>query len=347
MPNLPTSTLESLLLTYALNALWQVPLIFAAASIAARASRRAGPAFQHTLWTTALLAEVLLPAISAELFQSAIHWLKHSLPPHQRSRRPRTSPSRWARHTPLLASSSRPHCWPPPHSSTSPRSSFFAIRLAIGLHQTASLRRRAQPLALTGYARQSVHRYAKLFAVPTPASPRQPRSPAPSPSASAAPPSFSPRTSTPPSSAKISTPSSPTSSPTCAAATSPKISLYQLLSLPIAFHPVAWLTRSRMAETRELLCDALAANAVAGPPALCPLAPPPRHPVRRAPPRRPLTSRHRNLRCPPLQKFREESYEPDPPFHRAERCSPLRPRRPQRSHSSEAPAPPPSPSASR
>ncbi len=39
---------------------------------------------------------------------------------------------------------------------------------------------------------------------------------------------------------------------------------YQLLSLPIAFHPFAWLTRSRMAEIRELVCDDLAANAVAG-----------------------------------------------------------------------------------
>ena len=38
---------ESFLLTYALNALWQIPLLFAAAWLAARASRRAGPAFQH------------------------------------------------------------------------------------------------------------------------------------------------------------------------------------------------------------------------------------------------------------------------------------------------------------
>jgi TonB family protein len=40
--------------------------------------------------------------------------------------------------------------------------------------------------------------------------------------------------------------------------------LYELLSLPIAFHPALWLTRARLAETREMLCDELAAQAVHG-----------------------------------------------------------------------------------
>ena len=40
--------------------------------------------------------------------------------------------------------------------------------------------------------------------------------------------------------------------------------LYELLSLPVAFHPVVWLTRSRVAESREMVCDAMAAEAVGG-----------------------------------------------------------------------------------
>jgi len=40
--------------------------------------------------------------------------------------------------------------------------------------------------------------------------------------------------------------------------------LYELLSLPIAWHPLLWLTRSRLAESREMVCDAMAAKAVAG-----------------------------------------------------------------------------------
>jgi TonB family protein len=40
--------------------------------------------------------------------------------------------------------------------------------------------------------------------------------------------------------------------------------LYEVLSLPIAFHPLLWVTRTRVAESREMVCDALAAEAVAG-----------------------------------------------------------------------------------
>ena len=40
--------------------------------------------------------------------------------------------------------------------------------------------------------------------------------------------------------------------------------LYELLSLPVAFQPVVWLTRSRVAESREMVCDAMAAEAVGG-----------------------------------------------------------------------------------
>jgi TonB family protein len=39
---------------------------------------------------------------------------------------------------------------------------------------------------------------------------------------------------------------------------------YELLALPVAYHPILWLTRSRLAETREMVCDAMAAEAVAG-----------------------------------------------------------------------------------
>jgi TonB family protein len=36
---------------------------------------------------------------------------------------------------------------------------------------------------------------------------------------------------------------------------------YEVLSLPIAFHPAVWLTRTRLAESREMVCDLLAAGA--------------------------------------------------------------------------------------
>ena len=40
--------------------------------------------------------------------------------------------------------------------------------------------------------------------------------------------------------------------------------LYQLIALPIAYHPALWFTRSRIAETREMICDAMAAESVRG-----------------------------------------------------------------------------------
>jgi TonB family protein len=266
MHTLPWATAESFLLTYAFNALWQVPLIFAATWLAARASRRAAPAFHHTLWTTALFAELLLPALSAtpaELLQSAQTWLasfRHTTP---------------AFNPTVIITMGTPHAaatsfqLPPAFLTTAAilylaALAFFAIRLAIGLHQTASLRRRANPLTLTGQARDSVHRYAKLFAVPH---------------------------------ARVAT-SNEIASPITLGIRRPTLLLpahlntlleedldaalahefahihrrdfaknlaYELLPLPIAFHPAAWLTRRHMSETREQLCDAMAANAVAGP----------------------------------------------------------------------------------
>jgi TonB family protein len=40
--------------------------------------------------------------------------------------------------------------------------------------------------------------------------------------------------------------------------------LYRVLTLPIAYHPAAWMMQARMVETREMVCDAMAADAVAG-----------------------------------------------------------------------------------
>ena len=41
--------------------------------------------------------------------------------------------------------------------------------------------------------------------------------------------------------------------------------LYGIGSLPIAWHPLLWRTRARVAESRELVCDSIAAEVVAGP----------------------------------------------------------------------------------
>jgi TonB family protein len=56
---------EPWLLSFLLNSLWQIPLLFAAGWIAARALRRLGPAAEHRVWVSVLLMASLLPAGSA------------------------------------------------------------------------------------------------------------------------------------------------------------------------------------------------------------------------------------------------------------------------------------------
>jgi TonB family protein len=258
-------TLETWLLNYAVNALWQVPIVFVAAWIAARTSRRAGPAFQHGLWASALVAEVLLPACTArpgEAWQMLLQWLA-SFRQSSIVQDPHVTVTMGTAHVAagfhmppmLLAAVALLYLG---------ALVYFATRLCIGMYQTNSLRRRAEPLALSGDARQSYHRFAQIFEV---------------------------RDATLATSTEIAGPITlgvrrpvlllPSALDThllgedLDAALAHEFAhmrrrdfaknlLYEVLSLPIAFHPLLRLTRSRMAETRELVCDAMAADVVAG-----------------------------------------------------------------------------------
>lgn len=53
---------ESWILSYLLNSLWQAPLLFAAGWIAARALRKAGAAAEHRVWVSVVLLQTLVPA---------------------------------------------------------------------------------------------------------------------------------------------------------------------------------------------------------------------------------------------------------------------------------------------
>src|ERR1700729_876305 len=56
---------ESWILTYLLNSLWQVPLLFVAGWAVARAVRQLGAAAEHRVWVTTLLLQSALPALTA------------------------------------------------------------------------------------------------------------------------------------------------------------------------------------------------------------------------------------------------------------------------------------------
>jgi TonB family protein len=56
--------IESAVMAYVLNSLWQVPLIVLAAWMAARVVIPIGPGAEHRVWVGALLGEALIPALS-------------------------------------------------------------------------------------------------------------------------------------------------------------------------------------------------------------------------------------------------------------------------------------------
>ena len=58
-------TISQLLLTFLLNACWQIPLIAALASFCCWLLRRSTPRYRHVLWVAALLLSFLLPAITS------------------------------------------------------------------------------------------------------------------------------------------------------------------------------------------------------------------------------------------------------------------------------------------
>jgi len=71
------NALELAILSYLLNSLWQVPLLFATGWLAARMLRSAGPAAQHCVWVGAVLLQTLLPAcslVSMEWLRSVLLW---------------------------------------------------------------------------------------------------------------------------------------------------------------------------------------------------------------------------------------------------------------------------------
>src|SRR5262249_348848 len=73
---------ESLLMTYVLNSLWQVPLIVVAAWMAARVVRPIGPGAEHRVWVGALLGEAMLPVASMmpwERLHVAWPWNLHAV----------------------------------------------------------------------------------------------------------------------------------------------------------------------------------------------------------------------------------------------------------------------------
>jgi TonB family protein len=258
--------IESWLFEYLLNALWQVPLIFAAAWLMARLAHRTGPHIEHRLWVAALFLEVLLPACRlrvAEPLQEFWAALRMSLAGSAGGGDVRilTGPAH-ANGSGLLHLS--------PRTLTAIGAVYgctllyFIGRLAWGLWKTQLLQRSTQPIVLSGPAAQTWARLQASLGT----------NPAHLATASEIagpitigilhrlllfPRGFLESVSIADLDAVL--------AHECAHMRRhdfAKNLLYAAVSLPVACHPMLWLTRSRIAESREMICDALAAESSAG-----------------------------------------------------------------------------------
>ena len=261
----------SSLLSYLFNALWQIPLLFAAAWIVARIARRAGPRAEHRIWVGTLLLQLVLPACNLHFREVRIAavWnaLRSLLPAHGNAGSggvqvllgPATAQAATLR-LPFAFQVGIVLAW-------ACVTLYFAARLAWGLVQTRRLARAATPLALDEPAAERWNRHCERFGIAAP-----PPQICASSAQSLGPVAVGLRRGivlVPP---QLFNSISPDDLNAVLAHELAHIArhdfaknlLYTLLSLPIAWHPLLWRTRACLAESRELLCDDAAAEAVAG-----------------------------------------------------------------------------------
>ncbi len=258
------SNIETWILSYLLNSLWQVPLLFAAGWLAARALRPLGAAAEHRVWVGVLLAQTLLPACSTlppELFRAlsarfgallALFTKAHPTADSQVSVIMGPGTGLNSLHIPpaLLATMAIAYA---------ATTIYFAARFLWRCHHLRALRRESVPTTLTGEAAQSWAECLKRFAIGDVAIASSSRIRGP---------------------VTIGLTRKLLLLPATMIASLPQPELrtviahefahmrrndflknlfYELLSLPASYHPALWLTRERIMETREVVCDQVAA----------------------------------------------------------------------------------------
>jgi TonB family protein len=256
--------IESWVFSYFLNSLWQAVFVFSAAWIAAQMARKAGPRMEHRVWVIALLLQVLLPFCHFHLnglrtWFFSIFGSGASAGPTRVILGPGTSPQ-----TSMLRVSSA--------AITIIAAAYVCIlfylagRLLWAFWRTEAMRRTAVNVVLDNSIRQKLDRCCGFFnidsstiqiavspAIPGPVTAGIRRN------TLLLPPDFLTTVGT----ADLDTIFAHEFAHIHRRDFAKNL-LYGLISLPVAYHPLTWLTRSHIAETRELVCDAMAAKFASG-----------------------------------------------------------------------------------
>jgi TonB family protein len=259
--------LELWVLQYALNSLWQVPMVFAAAWAAARMTRRAGPQIEHWIWVVALLSEAALPALRLDPPRLA-GWVRGILPWRRESVvgdavnvviGTGSSVGAGVLRLPAIVLTAAVAIY-------AGCLLYFVGRLGWGFWRTGLMGRSGEPAALTGDIADAWERCRRFFGLergdgavevsPMIAGPvtvgvaRQ---------VLLVPPDFLTGLEEREFEALVAHEFAHMRRRDFA-----KNLVYEMVSLPVNYHPLLWLTRLRVAESREMVCDRMAAEAVAG-----------------------------------------------------------------------------------
>jgi TonB family protein len=254
-------SVEFWILAYLLNSLWQVPLLFAAAWLVARALQYFGAAVEHRVWVTALLLQSLLPALSIFPWE----WLRMFLWGGSASR-----PGE-AHVTVTVGQGTGVGVLQLPGPLLEAITivyiaviAFFAVRFLWRAVNLSALRREAVPVPLTAQPALFWERCLQRFEVQDVSIAASSRV-------------FGPVT--------LGIHRKLLLLPVNVIEELPETDLqtviahefahmrrkdftknllYELLSVPVSYHPLLWLTRARIMESREMVCDQMAA-ALTGP----------------------------------------------------------------------------------
>ena len=252
------TTIESVLLSYLANALWQLPLLFAAGWLAARALRSIGPAAEHRVWVTVVLFQAFLPAASMipwDTFRTLLNFFggtgNDGLPHVSVIMGPGTAfinprlPA-WVLGSLAIAYAAI--------------TAWFAVRFIWHLNSIRTLSRSAAVVILSADTSDYWAKCAETFGI---------NAAVPGTSAE----TYGPITIGIRRKLVLLPPEMLAELPDAELRTVIahefahmrrhdflKNLLYELLSLPVRFHPVFFLTRERLMESREMVCDQMAAG---------------------------------------------------------------------------------------
>lgn len=246
---------------YLANSLWQLPLFLGAGYVAQRFIRRLGPLAQHRLWVATMVLAAVLPALSAWGSIVGMQLTPSGHSAHVIAIDSGAADTSLFRHGSVVLSPVLFHVLLCVYLTWI---GYLVLRFAWSLRRTQLLARRAEPISLQG---QSFELWQNCQCV------------------------FNVRDAAVLTSPDISGPVTVGNRKTylllpadfflswerddMAAALGHECAhierrdfllnlLYEAIALPIAYHPVAWIFKSRIAETRELVCDAMAAERIAG-----------------------------------------------------------------------------------